>query len=358
MRAHLFALLLLLAPHPLLGDTALDVVAEMELGPGNLTLTPAGELVVSLHPFFATDWRVISWDPEQGARPFPNADWNRSDANQRLVSVLGLQSDPNGIVWLLDNALRERSEPRLVAWDSVNDRLHRTIPLPSPITPDNAFVNDLAVDTRNNAIYIADPAGGSNAALIVVDLASGEARRLLEGSIGVVPEEIDLIIDGRPVTVRGADGELVRPRIGVNPIALDAENEWLYFGPMHGLTLYRIRTRDLLDRSVDDLASRVEPYAAKPICDGISIDRAGNIYISEIGANAVGVIERDRSYRRLLQDPKLSWPDAFSFGPDGALYTVANQLHRSAVLNGGVDAIRPPFLVVRVPALAPGVVGR
>jgi hypothetical protein len=102
----------------------------------------------------------------------------------------------------------------------------------------------------------------------------------------------------------------------------------------------------------------VERYSDKPICDGISIDRRQNIYVSDIGNDAVGVIGLNREYRILVQDERLSWPDAFSFGPDGMLYTVANQLHRSAVLNAGEQTAEPPYLILRIEPLAPGIQGR
>jgi len=153
----------------------------------------------------------------------------------------------------------------------------------------------------------------------------------------------------------------VRPRVGVNPIALDHEGRWLYFGPMSGTRLYRVRTADLRNEGLTppELAARVEPYAERPICDGISMDSEGNIYVSEVCASAVGVIDAQRRYRRLYEDPeRLSWPDAFSFGPDGYLYVVSNQLQRSAALNAGRDESRPPYYVLRFKPLAGGVVGR
>jgi hypothetical protein len=60
----------------------------------------------------------------------------------------------------------------------------------------------------------------------------------------------------------------------------------------------------------------------------------------------------------LIQDAIISWPESFSFGPDGYLYFVASQLHRSAPLNNLNETAKPPFYVFRIKWLAPGVVGR
>lgn len=58
--------------------------------------------------------------------------------------------------------------------------LHQIIYLGMPLAPDNAFLNDFAIDSYNNAAYIADTAAGENSALIVVDLDTGYSRRVLE----------------------------------------------------------------------------------------------------------------------------------------------------------------------------------
>ncbi|MBA3820699.1 MAG: hypothetical protein H0X17_17545, partial [Deltaproteobacteria bacterium] len=228
-------------------------------------------------------------------------------------------------------------------------KLERVVALGPPVTPPDAFLNDLAVDRAHGAIYIADPAGGANAAVIVVDLATGKPRRVLEGHASVIPEERDLVIDGTPVSVKLPDGTRIRPHIGVNPIALDANAEWLYFGPMHAGTLYRVRTADLRDPNLTptELGGRVEVYAERPITDGIAIDAAGTIYLGDLAANAIGAIGPDRKYRVLATGPTLSWIDAFSFAPDGHVYVVANQLHRSTTLNAGTDATVQPFRILR-----------
>ena len=64
-----------------------------------------------------------------------------------------------------------------------------------------------------------------------------------EGHPSVVPEPEDLVIDDQPVQIKTDDGRLIRPHIGINPITLDLANEWVYYGPMHGRSLYRVRAR-------------------------------------------------------------------------------------------------------------------
>jgi sugar lactone lactonase YvrE len=329
----------------------LEVVAALEQAPGNITVTPSGRIVMSLHQFYDPALRVVTLDENGTLAPFAAA--------AKVDAVLGIQADRDGVVWMLDNGMRTNKPRRLIGWDADKNRKTADINL-SKVTPKDAFLNDLVVDRDHDTVYIADPAGGANAAIVVVDLKTKKARRVLEGHESVVPEDIDLVIDGTPVRVRAPGGNEIRPRIGINPIAADAQNEWLYYGPMHGKTLYRVRTADLRDGALkpEELAGRVEKWAERPISDGISMDNAGNIYISDISNNAVGVITADRKYRILVQDERLSWPDAFSFGPDGKLYVVANQLHRTARLNAGTETAASPFYVLRFQPLAEGVTGR
>jgi sugar lactone lactonase YvrE len=341
-------------PQPEFGeDTAatLEIVAQLDTGPGNITVTPTGIIVVSLHQFYGHDLRVASIDDHGRLRSFAAA------AN--VNSVLGLQADARGVVWLLDNAMRGGTARRLVAWDPSEANLVADIDLTN-VTTDQSFLNDLAVDPARNTVYIADPAGGADAAIIVVDVVRRTARRVLQGHQSVIPEDIDLVIDGNPVRIRADDGAEIRPRVGINPIAIDKHGEWLYYGPMHGRSMYRIRTADLRNAGLapDALATKPERWSDKPICDGISIDNGGNVYLGDLANNAIGVIGSDRKYRVLIADPRLSWVDAFSFGDDGFLYAVVNQLHRSAVLNGGKSTTRPPYLIVKFRPLSGGTIGR
>lgn len=343
-------------------ESSFEILVKLSRAPGNVTVTSSGRIVMSLHPFYAPKYSVVEYKPNGTLLPFPNQALNDRTGHSDLTldSVLGIRTDRSGVVWMLDTGIRSGVTPKLVAWDTEAERLHRVIYLPPPIAPEDSFVNDFAVDQTRNRIFISDPAGGANAAIVVVDLETGAARRVLQGHPSVVPEDIDLVIDGRPIQIKGPQGNLSRPHIGVNPITEDLNNEWVYFGPMHGLNLYRIKADDLANESLDDatLGQRLERYSSKPISDGISIDRDNNLYLGELAENAIGVIKPDRSYQRLARSPDLSWVDSFSFGLEGKLYAVVNRLHRSGKLNGGEPPAKPPFFLLWVRSLAPGMPGR
>ena len=350
----------LVVRNPVVAQTdELEIVAEFpaEHPPGNIAVTPDGRLIMSQHQFYGAPLRVVEVLDDGSVVPFPNEAWS-SEPDENgvgLNTVLGLQSDREGIVWMLDRSAGEGQPGKVVGWDTESDRLDRVIYLPQPIIGDNPFLNDLAVDRQHNAIYITDTAGGDDSALIVVDLYTGFSRRVLEGDVSTRPEDIPLIVDERVINLGGEPA-----RIGVNPITIDPDNEWVYYGPMSGRTLYRIATEDLLDESLaeGELSSRVERYGDKPICDGITVDSAGNVYITSITNNAIGVVDETGEYQTLYQDDLLSWTDGMAFGPDNYVYVTVSQLHNSPPLNNGENDSNPPFYLVRFSALASGEVGR
>jgi sugar lactone lactonase YvrE len=94
---------------------------------------------------------------------------------------------------------------------------------------------------------------------------------------------------------------------------MDAKVEWLYYAPLSGRSLYRIRVTDLNDEGLSNaqLSAKVERYSDKPNNGGLSIDFAGNIYLTAVETKSIGVITPDRKYRTLTSDAEMVWPTVF-----------------------------------------------
>jgi sugar lactone lactonase YvrE len=342
----------------------LELVHELSHGPAGMTITPSGDIILSLHQYYRPAHRVVKISAgTMTAVPFPNDPISRGleGEDTRLDAVQGLQCDKKGIVWMLDNGRRGEVAPKIVAWNDKKNTLFKRIQLSDECLRVDSFVNDLALDPEDpSTVYITDPAGGDNAALIVVDVETGTTTRVLEGDVSVQPGSADLIMDSRVVEAQGIDGSPVRPQFGVNGITLDRKGKWLYFCPLNGDFLYRVETKFIKNEELipkEEISDKVEVYARKPPCDGISIDRDDNIYITDLGAKAIGVIDsKYRKYRLLVSDPLFDWPDGLCFG-DNRFYFYTNQLHRSALFNKGTDRLGPGFYLFEFKGLASGIKG-
>lgn len=325
--------------------------------PGNLAIAPDGRMFMSVHEFYGPELRVVEVMPDGSTVPYPSETWARApqDDADGLNGVLGLRVDREGILWMLDGQ-GENQTGRVVGWNTNTEELHAIYYIGQPVARPTSFLNDLAVDRENEAIYISDTGDGQNSALIVIDMETGRARRVLEGSAVTVPEDTPMVIDGREVLLGGNPA-----KIGVNPITVDPTNTWVYFAPMTATSMYRVRTADLLNEELSDaaLTEQVQRYGDKVISDGSTVDAAGNVYITAMTDNAIGVTKPDGSYEVLYQsDEDLPWPDGFSMGVDGYVYATINELQRSPVLNGGEDASLGTYRIVRFPALGPAISGR
>ncbi len=324
-----------------------------------------GSMVASRHPIFMAGSKMTVLKPGAREHDWPDAGWQAMRAGGLWFDqVQGLRMDSHGVIWVLDMGGKLSPLPRLVAWDSRANRLQRIITLPKSVAPKGSQPQDFAIDERRGLIYLADQAAGegqdgSRGALIVVDLKGGGARRVLQGVPGTAAEKIDVVVDGRPMRMTDAKTGKVSPmRSGADGIALDAAGEWLHFGPLNGHSTYRVRPADLADVKLTerDLEKRVERYADRPNAGGYLMDRAGNLYLTEIEHRAIGVIDpRTRRYRRVVESPDMLWPDGLTPGPDGMVYVVTSKLPTAAAFNGGTDRVRAPWPVFRFRPLAPPV---
>ncbi len=85
---------------------------------------------------------------------------------------------------------------------------------------------------------------------------------------------------------------------------------------------------------------------------------SGNVYITSITDNSIGVTQSTGQYLKLIKRKDLAWPDGMAVGPDNYIYVTINELHRSPVLNSGKDATQGEFKLVRFKSISPANTGR
>ncbi len=333
-----------------------ETVASLESGPGNIAVSKSGRIFLTMHQAFNPKIKIVELDSTGTLKPFPNLKWNKKPNKNGLGtnSPLGIQIDKNDILWTIDNGTYS---PKIIAWDINSLEIHKVIALSHPVVGEKSFVNDLAIDLKNNAIYLADMQGDKGPAIIVVDIKTGMSRRVLEGHNSTLPSKDAIIKIEDNLSISKNNRNILN---GLNPITIDPKNRWVYFGAMNGTMLYRIQTNYLIDDTLEDieLAKQVEVYGEKAVSDGITIDDESNVYVTDLNKKGIGVTYPNGRYEVFFSDDKLIWPDSLSTGPEGYIYGVVNQLNRSALLNGGSNQSRPPYLVIRFKALSTVTTGR
>jgi sugar lactone lactonase YvrE len=301
-------------------------------------------------------------------RPYPDAGWNawrnvlrdELDPASHWVCVQSVVADGRGNLWVVDPAAPGldgivRGGPKLVRIDLASDRVAQVIRFGEDVAIPGSYLNDVRFSADGRYAFLTD--SGQRGALVVVELASGTARRVLDGHPSTQPEPgVVVRTDGRPL--RYPDGRPVL--FAADSIAL-SQDGYLYWKPLTGTTLYRIPAAVLATRGLagQDVADAVQPYGRVGPTDGFWIGRGTNtLFITSIEDNAVKARDLNggagAGLRVVAQDARLRWPDTFSQGPDGALYVTTSRIQDSAFFRRDAPLALPTQLwKLRPPLLAP-----
>ncbi|WP_444930679.1 L-dopachrome tautomerase-related protein [Microbulbifer sp. SSSA002] len=334
-------------------DSLQTVTEFSESRAAGVTVTPNGRVLVSMHPLDAPKLKVVEVMANGSKQPFPNLDWADGPEHGKVgfASVIGIHSDSKGIVWILDMG-DENTPTQIVAWDSVKHKLHQKIEIPKSALLKNSFPQDFALDEKRQKMYIADMSfgnfnGATKPAIIVVDLKSGRARRVLEGAEALMPPQQDLVIGGVLLSAKTEGGKSKSLHFGLNPIALDDKGQWLYFGSLSGNKIFRLPAAQLADPAISEkkLAAQIEVFGPKNPSDGIAMAPGGGVLVTDLKNNAVGLTTQG-NYQILIQDKQLSWPDSLAVS-DGWVYVTQDQLHQHPAFSSGRGNAQPPYKLMR-----------
>lgn len=314
----------------------LSLMAESEHQWTGVTVAPDGSLFVSYPRWSDTVpvsvQRINPENPSQRSA-FPNEEWNNwtegADPANHFICVQSVVADSQNRLWVLDPANPEFSGvvpngPKLVAFDIETGEVVQKFVFDERQVPENSYLNDVRIDTRHQTAYISD---SHAAAILVVDLRTGYARRLLHDDPSVHSEKTPVTINGK---TWGEDQESL-PDVHVDGIALDRERNTLYYHALTGTRLYKIRSRWLRDpaMSAERRRQRVQTVAETGPVDGMLFVPGQGILLTDLENNAITAVDRNGSTKTLIQDPRLAWPDTLAASPDGTIYVTTSQIHRT-----------------------------
>jgi sugar lactone lactonase YvrE len=312
------------------GSTLVEIAASEKLWTG-IAISGDGRIFVCF-PRWSDEVPISVGEVlESGrVRPFPNTAWNHWDGSasprEHFVCVQSVYVDRDDNLWILDAAnpfMRGvvAGGAKLIEADIDNGKILRTIVFDEAVAPPASYLNDVRVDTDRDVAYLTDSGLG---ALVVVDLDSGQARRVLADHASTKSEGIILKVGGREWRPGGKT-----PEIHVDGLALDRDGKFLYYHALTGRTLYRIDTSWLRDATFGEYthATKVESLYETCAADGMAIGPEGYLYLTSIEDNSIKLFLSLGKLETVVKDPRLKWPDSIAWGPDGYMYVTTSQIN-------------------------------
>lgn len=283
--------------------------------------------------------------------PYPDISWNGwrpgGDNANTFINVNAIHLDGQGSLWVIDTGSPEfGGDPlphgaKAVQIDLANGHVMRTIEFGPDVALPGSYVDDIRFN--GTRAYLTD---AGRPGLIVVDLATGAARRVLDGhaSVKATPGRV-IDVDG--TVVRGGDGKPLA--VHADPFELSPDGTTLYYGPLTG-PWSQVPTRLLDNPAVtpEALAAAVQPWADIPPIGGSVLDDRGNLYYTDLHTSSLMKRTPDGKVSTVLRDARLHWVDAPAFDNNGRLWLPVPQMDRAGVFNGGRSRVQWPVALYSI----------
>jgi sugar lactone lactonase YvrE len=338
---------------------SIELVAEFGHQVTGVSVSETGRIFVNF-PRWTEDTAVSVAELKDGqVTPYPDQEWNawrnaKKDEitpDDHWVCVQSVVADQRGSLWVLDPAAPAQAHvvskgPKLVRIDLASDKVAQTIAFDEDTAPQGSYLNDVRFSNDGKHAFITD--SGVQGALVVVDIAAGKAKRVLDGHPSTqMKKGLNVTADGK--VLRRPDGRGVE--FSADGIELSSDGKYLYWQAIKGDVLYRISTAALVGDGLQgkDVSDRVEHYGLNGVNDGLLIARGtDDMYLTAVQDNAIKVRRLaegpQAEAKTVVQDERLRWPDTFSQGPDGAIYVTTSHIQDSAFFKPDAPAALPTQL--------------
>lgn len=277
--------------------------------------------------------------------PYPGGAWNeptaadaKTDPGEAFIGLNAIHLAPDRSLWVVDTGIPGFGRAplpgaaKLVRFDLATNMATRRYILPADVLRPKSMIGD--VRFNGGHAYITD-AGAPG--LIVLDLATGKARRLLDRDPSTTAQR-PIVVDGE--TLKGPDNKPAV--IHADQLEVSPDGKYLYYQPLPG-PMVRISTALLDDPAATPhaVSAGVQFWYDTPALGGTAIGPDGTLYLNDVENDSVLSLTPERVLATVLRDPRLHWADA-PFLRDGILTLPVAQLDRAATFHHGRSQVQWP----------------
>ncbi|PSR77687.1 hypothetical protein BD289DRAFT_377579 [Coniella lustricola] len=245
---------------------------------------------------------------------------NSSDIKSTYVSLNAQRIGPDGNLWLIDTGGSPASMPwgpKIIVINITTNSVDRIYHMGN-VTKTGSLLDDIRFGRPgSNRAYLTDAGIG---ALITLDLATGQAVRLLEGHESV---EASFPASFQGTLNRNMDGT-VASAPAADDLEVTPDADYLLYQAASG-NLWRIATK-YLDQSLYNsslatlLGDLTEDWAFTSSTGGTAIDADGTSYYSNFDRTSIDAVWANGTRFQYVQDDRLVFVDAMWVSTDQKLW--------------------------------------
>lgn len=256
-----------------------------------------------------------------------------------LIGVQSVVIDSLDRLWILDTGrvlLPDGSAlvpstyggPKLVGVDLGTNQVFQTILFPQTVAYPDSYLNDVRFDLRPNitaggkgVAYITDSSAEGRNGIVIADLGTGESWRHLDldRSVRSEPQFLPFIWGEPMYNVPRTGAPYTYLSMGSDGIAISADGNELYYGPIGSRYLYSVPTALLRDRSHSSevkATQGVVSHGQKGVSDGFETDSNGLVYMGNMENNGIVAFNpANGTVQMFVRDPRITWVDTSKYRP-------------------------------------------
>ena len=199
--------------------------------------------------------------------------------------------------------------PRVFLFDLKSNKLKRIYIFQKDSFHKDSYINDLRIDKKKQKAYFTD---SGHAGIVVLDLTSGNTKRVLNDNSSTLAETDHLVIDG----------EKWNNTVNSDGIALDTKNDLLYYHALTGYSLYGISTEILINGTEEEFQKNVKFISKTTAPDGMILDKKGNLYFADLENHSIMKFNISTGNMMVFaKGSKIRWADTFSIYNTDLYYT-------------------------------------